>query len=188
MMHHSLLRRVASLLALAALSSTAPARAQSQPAYDDFEVTLTILPPVASEVELLGLNDIAFGPVALGSADTIVPAQSDHFCLNRTTPGNVLVKFEQLTDADSGPGFRMAKGGEDYLPFAIRLTDPAGVDWPIERGVQFPTPRSAEGCDGTTAPNASTGHQIAVTPAPIPAGTPDGLYSTTIQITIAPAG
>jgi hypothetical protein len=175
-------------LVLLGLFVSMPALAQSQPAYDDFEVTLTILPPVTNEVQVLGMDDIAFGPITLGSSDTILPAQTDHFCLNRTTPGNVLVTFEQLTDADSGPGFRMAKESADYLPFAIRLTDPTGVDWPIERGVQFPTPRSAEGCNGTTAANASTGHQIAVTPAPVPAGTPQGLYSTTIQITIAPAG
>ena len=152
-----------------------------------FDVTLTVQPPVTDQVQVVGLDDVSFGSVGLSTGQTIVAQQQDFFCLNRTIPGDVLVTFEQMSDPPADASFRMSKDAVSHLPFYIKMYDINGQETAVERGVQFPSPRSMDFCTAATA-GPVVGHRIAVTPAPIPTGTPNGLYSTTIQITIAPAG
>jgi spore coat protein U-like protein len=180
-------KHTAIFIATAILALPAAAQAQSNTASGSFTFTLNPTLPPGDQVQVVGLDDVKFGTVALSIGPTIVAQQQDFFCLNRTTPGDVLVTFEQISDPPADASFRMSKDASSYLPMAIKLVDINGQETGVERGVQFASPRSAAGCTEANA-GQDIGHLIFVQPEPIPAGTAAGLYSTTIQITIAPAG
>ncbi len=170
--------------AMAAVDGTTGTRSSGR-----FGASTHVQPPASATVVVIGLGDFLFGTVNTRNTGTAsVQGISQPFLLKRSDVGNVLVTSRQMDNPPGDGTFCMSKDATTYLPFAINMFDTGGEEIMVARGVQFPTPRSADGCDEANAANPSTGHSIKLTSAPIAVGTAEGLYSTTIQITIASAG
>lgn len=181
--------------ALAMVLASAPvlAATDGQPgstSTGNFNATLTVSPPVTDQVQVVGLDDVDFGTVTLGpyGSDWVtVPDPSMSFCLKRSTPGDVNITFDQLTNPPDDSQFRMSQG-EEHLYFRIDLILPDGSRLSdMSRGFSRTVMRSDPAC---TASNdgAGIGHRIELHTPGVHSAYPPGLYSTTIQITLSPAG
>ena len=68
-----------------------------------FNATATVNPPIATQVQVFGLDDFTFVPIqSIVSGGSVgMQSQNDLFCLTRNTTGNVLVTVRQLANTSS---------------------------------------------------------------------------------------
>ncbi len=188
----SALKRIAMALALAA-PGTAMAATDGDlgpTSIGAFNASLQVNAPVGTQVQILGLDDASFGGVtgATTFATAILPIE-DTFCLNRTTPGNVLLTISQTGNSDSA--FNLNDGAGQNVPFRIFLYPPDVVNnsglFEVGNGAPRPTMQSVAGC--TAASSNTIAHRLGLIPPIVRSqndGQTYGLFSGTFTVTVSP--
>lgn len=186
------------LMGAAALAMTLPGAAMAadgmlgSTSEATFTATMTVTPPNGTDIQIVGLDDFAFGTVATsGTVTTTVAPMTDFICLNHSgIPATfVQMTIEQVGGANGQPFKLKAATGSNGVGLTIFIVSPGTtLETVFSQTGQGPQPiaLSESGCTASTT-SSLVANQIRVTPAAISAGAAaeTGVLSAMFTIKIA---
>ncbi len=158
-----------------------------------FGATLTINDSNVTHVQILGLDDIAFGTVdaAVGEIPNPLASGDNWVCLKRSNPG--LVRLTVSQTIAGVPGFGMISsidsngdGILDRVPIALLLTDVAGRREEILANGEALPPFAPSPASCTTASSGTNNAHKLVLVLPAQSDALPGNYSATFVALLAP--
>lgn len=179
-------------LAALALGAAMPAMAATDgspgaTSTGSFDMAITINPPAASTVHIIGLDDVDFGSVTTSNTGTTpVATLNRKFCLNRSDPGNVRVTSSQVGVA---PGFaHRVSNGTNIILMATVIQNPNNGSAAAMNNEQTEVfQASGPGCTASsTGPEAHTLAISTLSDLPSYATTAlSGTFTGTVTVTVA---
>jgi hypothetical protein len=147
-----------------------------------FFANLTVLPPAASSVQVLGLEDIVLNTTTASDAVQYVGGTTSA-CLNMTNPGNILVTIAQI-DAPTATGtFTLSDGQGHEAALDFTVSSALGTSYSSASGVWETPADSSANCSPA---DVYAGHSISATVEVQPGTASVGALSGQFSLTIAP--
>ena len=147
------------------------------------DISLNVVPPTGTLVQILGLDNYAFGDIiTTNNTVTTLPAIQGFLCLNRSDAGLVRVTVTQAGVA-AGQNLRL-NGAVQPIMLSVTLSSPTGANNAFAANSQADVPQSGAGCTASTV--SSIAHRLTIAPQNLPGFATTaltGTYTGTITVT-----
>lgn len=185
---------ITKLIATAAMMMTLPGAAfaasdgsAGATSTGSFDVSLNVFAPTTSQVQVLGLDDFAFGTInTTNNTNTPVVFQDNFFCLNRSDAGDVRFTVSQAGTVTGQP-LQLNGAVRPIILYGALLFPAANGSTPIYANTPQTVVQSGAGC--TTSSGNGVAHTLRLTPETLPGystaaltGAYNGSFTVTVSV------